>query len=61
MGRRSGNLTVTASGTSVVPALVIPFPFVAYTESDACKRLTADLRKKLFAANQQQAFEPNFS
>ena len=50
-GEQVGKLSATFSGTSVVPALIIPFPFIAYTEGDACKGLGTELRQQLYGPN----------
>tara|TARA_B100000029_G_scaffold426252_1_gene435062 strand:+ start:2316 stop:2966 length:651 start_codon:yes stop_codon:yes gene_type:complete len=38
-----GNLTANVSGTSVIPAVVIPIPILARTQSNACEGLTQQI------------------
>ena len=38
-GNKAGELTATSSGTAVVPAFVIPIPFIPLTETTACSDL----------------------
>ena len=38
-----GNLTANVSGTSVIPAIVIPIPILARTQSNACEGLTQQI------------------
>ncbi len=40
----AGTVTTDVSGTSFLPALVIPIPFIARTQSRACKTLADQLR-----------------
>lgn len=47
-GAQAGKLSATTSGTTVVPAFIIPFPFIAYTDHDACQALARELTQRLF-------------
>jgi hypothetical protein len=47
-GTKAGDLSVTSAGQSVIPAFIVPFPFLAYTEADACERFASELRKIMF-------------
>ena len=38
-----GNLSANVSGTSVIPAIVIPIPILARTQSNACEGLTQQI------------------
>ena len=38
-----GNLSASVSGTSVIPAIVIPIPILARTQSNACEGLTQQI------------------
>jgi hypothetical protein len=38
-----GNLSASVSGTSVIPAIVIPIPILARTQSNACEGLTRQI------------------
>ena len=38
-----GNLSANVSGTSVIPAIVIPIPILARTQSNACEGLTKQI------------------
>lgn len=40
----AGTVTTDVSGTSFLPALVVPIPFIARTQSKACKTLADQLR-----------------
>jgi hypothetical protein len=40
----AGGVTSAAHGTSMVPALIIPLPFIARTQTAACKNLATELR-----------------
>jgi hypothetical protein len=43
-GVASGKVTTSVNGTSIVPALIIPIPFIARTQAAACKGLAKQLR-----------------
>ncbi len=57
-GGQAGELSVTSSGTSVIPAFIIPFPFIAYTEEDACDALAADLAQLLYGPTNPKTSNP---
>ena len=38
-----GNVSANVSGTSVIPALVIPIPIIARTQKTACEQLTSQI------------------
>jgi hypothetical protein len=41
----AGSVTAAVHGTSMIPAIVIPLPFIARTQSAACKDLARQLRQ----------------
>jgi hypothetical protein len=41
----AGNVSAAVHGTSMVPALIIPLPFIARTQSAACKDMARELRQ----------------
>lgn len=43
-GIASGKVSTSVNGTSVVPALIVPLPFIARTQAAACKGLSKQLR-----------------
>ena len=43
-GVASGKVTTSVNGTSIVPALIIPLPFIARTQAAACKGMSKQLR-----------------
>ena len=43
-GVASGKVSTSVNGTSVVPALIIPLPFIARTQAAACNGLSKELR-----------------
>lgn len=45
----AGTVTTDVSGTSFLPALVIPLPFIARTQAKACKTLADQLRSFIVA------------
>jgi hypothetical protein len=42
---QSGTVSTDVHGTSIVPALIIPLPFIARTQAAACKGLVRELRQ----------------
>jgi hypothetical protein len=44
-GQHSGGVSTDVHGTSMVPALVIPLPFIARTQTAACNGLVRELRQ----------------
>jgi hypothetical protein len=46
-GVRSGMVTTSVNGTSVVPALILPMPFIARTRAAACKGMSTQLKNFL--------------
>ena len=44
-GQHSGDVSTDVHGTSMVPALIIPLPFVARTQTAACSGLVRELRQ----------------
>ena len=57
-GDQAGELSVTSSGTSVIPAFIIPFPFIAYTEWEACEALAANLGQRLYGPSDLKTSDP---
>ena len=47
---RAGNVSADVHGTSVVPALIVPLPFIARTQTAACKSLARELRQFIVQA-----------
>lgn len=43
-GKEAGNIATTVSGTSYMPAIVIPIPMIARTKATACKDLSVQLK-----------------
>jgi hypothetical protein len=43
-GIASGKISASVNGTSVVPALILPVPFIARTQAAACKGLSRQLK-----------------
>ena len=43
-GIRTGTVSTSVNGTSVIPALIIPVPFIARTQAAACKGLSRQLK-----------------
>jgi hypothetical protein len=43
----AGDVSSDARGTSIVPALIVPLPFIARTQTAACKNLAQELRALL--------------
>jgi hypothetical protein len=43
----AGSVSTAVHGTSMVPALIIPLPFIARTQSAACKDMARELRQFL--------------
>jgi hypothetical protein len=41
----AGSVSAAVHGTSMIPAIVIPLPFIARTQSAACKDLARELRQ----------------
>ena len=41
----TGSVSAAVHGTSMIPALVIPLPLIARTQSAACKNLARQLRQ----------------
>jgi hypothetical protein len=41
----AGKVSTDVHGSSMVPALILPLPFIARTETAACKELAGELRK----------------
>ena len=41
----AGSVSAAVHGTSMVPALIIPLPFIARTQSAACKDMARELRQ----------------
>lgn len=46
-GIQAAELSAITTGTSVVPALIVPFPFLAYTEGEACEQFASALANLL--------------
>jgi len=44
-GEQAGEVSTDVHGTSMVPALIIPLPFVARTQTAACNGLVRELRQ----------------
>jgi hypothetical protein len=44
-GEDSGNVSTDVHGTSMVPAVILPLPFIARTQSAACNGLVRELRQ----------------
>ena len=44
-GEKSGEVSTEVHGTSMVPAIIIPLPFVARTQAAACNGLVRELRQ----------------
>jgi hypothetical protein len=44
-GEQSGQVSAAVHGTSMVPAVIIPLPFVARTQAAACNGLVRELRQ----------------
>ncbi len=42
-GKLLGGGSVTITGTSIMPAFVLPIPLLAHTQSDACRDLAAEI------------------
>jgi hypothetical protein len=47
----AGTVTTDVSGTSFLPALVIPIPLIARTQTKACKSLAEQLQKFISSGN----------
>ena len=45
----AGTVTTDVSGTSFLPALVVPIPLIARTQSKACKSLAGQLQHFILA------------
>lgn len=43
-GKSAGEVSATVKGTSVIPAIIIPVPFIARTQAAACKGLARELQ-----------------
>jgi hypothetical protein len=43
-GVKSGMVSTSVNGTSVIPALIVPLPFIARTRSAACKGMSNQLK-----------------
>ena len=43
-GISTGTVSTSVNGTSVIPALIIPVPFIARTQAAACKGLSKQLK-----------------
>jgi len=43
-GTSAGEVSTDVRGTSVIPALIVPIPLIARTQSAACKGLAQELR-----------------
>jgi len=43
-GISTGTISTSVNGTSVIPALIIPIPFIARTQAAACKGLSRQLK-----------------
>lgn len=50
-GRRAGNIETSVSGTSYLPAIVIPIPMIARTQATACRDLSLQLKGFIAGSN----------
>jgi len=57
-GDQAGTLLATTSGTSVAPAFIIPFFFIAYTQDDACEALAAEIGQRLYGPSGAKTTDP---
>lgn len=53
-----GKISADASGTSYMPAVVVPIPLIARVQSNACKGMAAQL-KEFFSPLEQQVSQSN--
>jgi hypothetical protein len=47
----AGHVSADLHGTSMIPALILPLPFVARTQAAACKDMARELRQFLAGAD----------
>jgi hypothetical protein len=47
----TGKVSADAHGTSMIPALIIPLPFIARTQTAACKSLAGELQQFIIGTN----------
>lgn len=50
-GKRAGNVETSVSGTSYMPAIIIPIPMIARTQATACRDLSTQLKTFLIGGS----------